>query len=81
MRTTITIKDDVIQRARTVSSKLKKPFRFVINNALRLGLEQVEKPAKRKKYSTTPKPMGLKHGYEIDNIQELLDRIDEEGSK
>ena len=81
MRTTITIEDDVLQRARTVSSKLKKPFRFIINNALRLGLEQVEKPAKSKKYSTNPKPMGLKHGYELDNVQELLDRLDEEGSK
>ncbi len=81
MRTTITIEDDVLQRARTVSSNLKKPFRFIINNALRLGMEQVEKPSKRKIYSTKPKPMGLKHGYELDNIHELLDRIDEESSR
>ncbi|HCE45589.1 MAG TPA: DUF2191 domain-containing protein [Lentisphaeria bacterium] len=81
MRTTITIEDDVLQRARTVSSNLKKPFRLIINSALRLGLEQVEKPSKRKTYTTKPKPMGLKQGYEIDNIHELLDRIDEEGSR
>ena len=81
MRTTITIEDDVIQKARTVSSSLKKPFRFIINNALRIGLEQIEKPSKIKKYSTKPRPMGLKHGYELDNVQELLDRLDEEGSR
>ena len=81
MRTTITIEDDVLQKARAVSTNLKKSFRFTINNALRIGLEQVEKPSKRKKYSTRPKPMGLKHGYEIDNVQELLDKLDEEGSK
>ena len=80
MRTTITIEDDVLQKARTLSSNMKKPFRFIINHALRLGLEKFDKPSKVKKYTTRAKPMGLKQGYDLDNIHELLDRIDEEES-
>ncbi|HBC87106.1 MAG TPA: DUF2191 domain-containing protein [Lentisphaeria bacterium] len=81
MRTTITIEDDVIQKARRISAKLKRPFRYVVNSALRLGLEKVEKPIKTKAYATRPHPMGLRQGYDIDNIQELLERIEEDDSK
>jgi hypothetical protein len=53
----------------------------VINSALRLGLEKVEKPVKNKPYITKPHPMGLRQGYDLDNIQKLLDRIEEDKSK
>ncbi len=81
MRTTITIEDDVIQKARRVSAKLKRPFRSVVNTALRIGLEKTESSARNKPYKTNPHPMGLKPGYNIDNIQELLEQIEDEKSK
>ena len=76
MRTTLTIDNDVLDRARAISAKLRKPFKNVINEALRAGLEQVEKPAERRQYKTKSHKMGLKSGRNLDNIQELLSLIE-----
>ena len=72
MRTTLTLDEDVAQRTKKLASKLKKPFKAVLNEALRKGLDQVEQPQKRRDYRTIPHEMGLREGLSIDNIQELL---------
>jgi len=79
MRTTITLDDDVLDRARKLASEREVPFRSVVNAALRAGLEQVEKPLKHRRYHTTPHPMGLRRGYNLDNIQEILAQAEGEG--
>ena len=81
MRTTLTLEDDVLERARAISAKLRTPFKTIINEALRAGLDHVEKPAKRRRYKTKPHAMGLKSGRNIDNIQELLSQIEGEDSR
>jgi hypothetical protein len=81
MRTTITIDNDVLERARAISAKLRTPFKTVINEALRVGLDQVEQPAKCRHYKTKPHAMGLKAGRNLDNIQELLAQIEGEDSR
>jgi len=81
MRTTLSIDDDVLERARAISAKLSRPFKTVVNEALRVGLEQVEKPAERRPYKTEPHAMGLRPGRNIDNIQELLAQIEGEDSR
>ncbi len=81
MRTTISIDDDVLERARSVATKMNSPFKTVINEALRAGLDHVEKPAKRRPYKTEPHTMGLRSGRNIDNIQELLAQIEGEDSR
>ncbi|NIA12129.1 MAG: type II toxin-antitoxin system VapB family antitoxin [Nitrospiraceae bacterium] len=78
MRTTLTIEDDVLERAREVAARLRTPFKAVVNEALRAGLDQVERPAKRRPYKTKPHKMGLRQGYNLDNIQELLAQIEGE---
>ena len=78
MRTTITIDNDVLERARSISTKLCTTFKTVINEALRAGLENMEQPVKRRPYKTKPRKMGLKAGRNIDNIQELLAQIEGE---
>jgi len=81
MRTTLSIDDDVLERARTVAATLRTSFRSVINEALRAGLDQVEQPAKQHPYRTEPQAMGLRSGHNLDNIQELLAQIDGEDSR
>lgn len=78
MRTTLSLDDDVIDKARQVAEKLSTSFRAVVNEALRIGLREVEKPATVKPYRTVPRPMGLRTGYDLDNIQELISRIEGE---
>jgi hypothetical protein len=81
MRTTLSIDDDVMERARSVAAKLSTPFKTVVNEALRAGLDQVEQPAKQRRYKTKPHQMGLCHGRNLDNIQELLAQIEGEDSR
>ena len=78
MRTTLSIDDDVIERARAVAAKLNQPFKVIVNEALRAGLDQVEQPARQRRYRTKPHKMGLRQGYNLDNIHELLAQVDGE---
>ena len=78
MRTTLTLDPDVAAKAKKGAAKLGKPFKEVINAALRIGLDEVLKPAIRKPYRTKPYPMGLRPGFSYDNIAELLARAEGE---
>ena len=78
MRTTLTLDDDVVDRTRALAKKMRRPFKAVVNEALRLGLEQVERPAKQRMYKTKPHAMGLRKGYNLDNVQELLAQVEGE---
>ena len=78
MRTTLTIDDDVLDKARALAGRLHSPFRRVVNEALRAGLRAVEEPARSRPYHTHPRRLGLKAGRSLDNIQELIAQIEGE---
>jgi hypothetical protein len=78
MRTTLTIEDDVLDRARAVAERLHSPFRRVVNEALRAGLKAVEEPTRARPYRTHPRKLGLKTGRSVDNIQELIAQVEGE---
>ena len=78
MRTTLTIDDDVLDTARYVAERLHTPFRRVVNEALRVGLQKVDKTTKSLPYKTRPRKMGLRAGRNLDNIHELLAQIEGE---
>lgn len=81
MRTTLTIDDDVLDRARSLASRLHSPFRRVVNEALRVGLQAVEEPAQGRPYHTRARKMGLQAGRNLDNIQELIAQIEGEDQR
>jgi hypothetical protein len=78
MRTTLTIEDDVLERARALAAERHTPFRQVVNEALRAGLRAVKKPARARPYQTHPQRLGLKPGRNLDNIQELIAQVEGE---
>ena len=78
MRTTLTIDDVVLDKAKAVAAKLRAPFRHVVNEALRTGLQTVDDAARARPYRTRPHKMGLKAGRNLDNIQALLSQIEGE---
>jgi hypothetical protein len=78
VRTTLTLDPDVAAKAKRGAAKLGKPFREVINAALRIGLDEVLRPAAAKTYRTKGRPMGLRQGLSYDNIAELLARAEGE---
>jgi hypothetical protein len=75
------LEDDVLDRARSLAEKLHSPFRRVVNEALRAGLEVVAKPTRARPYHTHPRKLGLKTGRSLDNIQELIAQIDGEAHR
>lgn len=81
MTTTLSVDDDVIERPRAVAAKLRKRFRAIVNEAFRVGLDQVKQPSEQRPYKTGPHPMGLRSGRNIDNIQELPAQIEGEGCR
>jgi hypothetical protein len=44
----------------------------IINAALRAGLDQVLSPPAARPYRTKPRPLGLRQGFNYDNISELV---------
>ena len=78
MRTTLTLDNDVIDKARAVAAKRRLTFRAVVNEALRIGLKDLEKSATRRPYRTEPHAMGLRAGYNPDNIQDVLSQAEGE---
>ena len=76
MRTTLTLDSDVAAKAKRGAARLGKPFKSVINSALRIGLDEVLKPPAAKPYRVKPIQMGLKKGYSYDNIGELLEQLE-----
>lgn len=79
MRTTLSIDDDVLDEARALAERTKKPFRAIVNEALRKGLRVLEVPGTCRLYVTQPRPLALRPGMQIDNIQDLLAVLDGEG--
>jgi hypothetical protein len=76
MRTTLTLDEDVAAKLKLASRKSGLPFRAVVNQALRRGLEQ--RPASgRKPFKVKTRDMGaLQPGLSIDNIGELIEAVE-----
>jgi hypothetical protein len=81
MRTTVTLDADVAEKAKRGAARLGKPFKSVINSALRIGLDEVLKPAAARPYHTEPRPLGLRPGLRYDHIAKLLAQAEGEDHK
>jgi hypothetical protein len=78
MRTTLTLDPAVAAKAKRGAARLRKSFKVIVNEALRIGLEEMLKPSPAKPYRTKPRPLGLRRGLNYDNIGELLARVEGE---
>ena len=78
MRITLTLDPDVLAKARLVAVQSGKPVKALLNSALPIGLDLILKQPVAKPYRTKGFPMGLKKGYNYDNIGELLAQIEGE---
>jgi len=78
MRTTLNLDQDVLDRAHKAAGELRQPFRQVVNEALRRGIEEIGKAALRRPYQTQARDLGLREGFCLDNIQEVLSQAEGE---
>ena len=77
MRTTLTLDDDVAAKLKTESRRAGRPFREIVNETLRRGLESRRAPAQRRAFKVTARDLGnLKPGLSLDNIAELIEHVE-----
>jgi hypothetical protein len=75
MRTTLTIDDDVAAKLRAAAKD--RPFKTVVNEALRAGLKALEKRVPpRKPYRTRGFNLGPSLVGSLDNVEEVLSRVE-----
>jgi hypothetical protein len=80
MRTTLTLDDDVAVKLKAAAKS--RPFRIVVNEALRAGLTILEKGAAvRKPYRTRGLNLGHSLVGSLDNVEEVLSRVEGDGHK
>ena len=77
MRTTLTLEDDVAARLRAEARRTGRPFKTVVNEALRAGLLQKRLSRPKQQFTVESHKFGGLHpGVSLDNIGELLERIE-----
>jgi len=82
MRTTLTLDDDVAAGLARVTSKRRQAFKAVVNEALRLGLDAMERPRPgRRRFRTTGFDLGPSLVGSLDNVEEVLSRVEGEDHK
>lgn len=73
-RTTLTLEDDVAERLLEESRRTGRTFKDVVNEALRAGLDR--RSASLPPFKVAARDMGLKPGFDLDDIEGLLDRLE-----
>jgi hypothetical protein len=76
MRTTLTLDPDVAQLLKDEAHRQRKPFRQVVNEAIRRGLTQPA--AKTRRYRVRPHKTSLKPGIDAGAFNKLADELEDE---
>ena len=78
MRTTLTLDPDVAATARRGAARLDKPFKELVNNALRKGLAE-NSTEKQHKITVRPHDFGsMRAGLDMDRMNQLVDELEVE---
>jgi hypothetical protein len=80
MRTTLTVDSDLLEKARKAAAKQHRPIKVVINEALRLGLTQLQNNPPEK-YVLKARKLIRHPGLNGANISELLEHAEGERYK
>lgn len=82
MRTTLTLDDDVAARLKAATRSAHRPFRAVVNEALRAGLAALEKgPRRRTPHRTVGFNLGPSLVGSLDNVEGVLARAEGESHR
>ena len=75
----MTIDDDVAAKLKAAMKSERRPFRAIVNDALRAGLKVLhQRPATRKPYRTTGFDLGASLVGSLDNVEDVLARVEGE---
>ena len=75
MRTTLTLEPDVAEQIQREIQRTGKAMKAVVNEALRSGLRMMGKPRRPPRFKVQPHSLGVKPGYDLDHLHQLLDEL------
>lgn len=75
-RTTLTLDDDVAAELKRAARKSGRSFRALVNESLRVGLRSSASASAMPPFKVMARPMGLREGFDLDDIEGLLDLLD-----
>ena len=75
-RTTLTLDDDVAAKLETEMRSSGRTFKDTVNVVLRRGLNPPEAAADKPPFKIATSELKLRPGIELDDIEELLDRLE-----
>ena len=78
MRTTLTIDEDVAARIEELRRREGLPLKRVINSLLRDGLRSHQRPPAARKYSSKPRKLRLRPGYDPEKLNQVVDELEAE---
>jgi hypothetical protein len=78
MRTTLVIDDHVMRELKDKAHRTGQPLKRVVNDALRVGLEQLQRPSQMKPCRVKTYSMGYPPRVNLDKAMEIASALEEE---
>jgi hypothetical protein len=76
MRTTLTLDDDLARRLREEARRSGRPFKDVVNEAIRRGLASGEGGGRPRRFRVKPSACGFRAGVDLGRLNQLADEIE-----
>ena len=76
MRTTLTLDNDVAAKVRDEMGRTGTTMKEIVNHTLRRGFEAPVEEDLAVPFRVEARPMGLRPGFDLDDISGLLDVLD-----
>jgi len=77
VRTTLTLDEDVAAKLRAEARRSGRPFREVVNEALRRGLADRRKAPQLEAFKVHARDLGALHaGLSLDSVADLIERVE-----
>jgi hypothetical protein len=76
VRTTLTLDDELAAKLRAEAQRSGTPFKQIVNRVLRLGLKAQTEAKALPPFKVKNRDLGLRPGFDFDNIEELLEKIE-----
>ena len=78
MRTTLTLDPDVARMLEEEAHRQRKPFKQVVNDAIRRGLAPRAAARKTPRYRVRPHKTSLRPGIDAGSLNKLVDELEDE---
>ncbi len=77
MRTTLTLDPDLARQLKEISRRMDQSFKEVVNEAIRRGLRDQEKPQKSlPRFVVKAKACGFRAGIDLSKLNQLVDELE-----